>query len=227
MQSFSSEKCVSVGSRDRSARVWKILDGTQLVYPLPMGMKSIRSSVIAQSDAPPAYAGSLDCVAVIDEQHFVTGDDNGDIMLWALNKKKPQYVARLAHGVDESAVMTQYSSDSGMERTWLPPQPRWITCLASIPYTDVLCTGSWDGKLGLWKVSDDLKRIELMKYLDTGVRGVINGITINELGKRGADGVQIVLAIGAECRLGRWRKVKGGKNCAMVLNLEHSSKRKE
>ena len=32
---------------------------------------------------------------------------------------------------------------------------------------------------------------------------------MEELGKRGADGVRVVLGIGAECRLGRWKTVKG------------------
>src|SRR5271169_6739449 len=90
--SFASERCVSVGSRDRSARVWKIIDETQLVFQ-QQPHKGI-------STAEWVPEGSIDCVAIIDEQHFVTGGDNGDIVLWSLQKKKPQYIKRSAHGFD-------------------------------------------------------------------------------------------------------------------------------
>jgi len=66
---FSRERCVSVGARDRSARVWKVVDETQLVFKI-----SEKSNKSNEKSSP---AGSIDCVAVIDEQHFVTGGDNG------------------------------------------------------------------------------------------------------------------------------------------------------
>lgn len=163
--------------------------------------------------------GSMDCVAVIDEQRFVTGSDNGDIILWALNKKKPQFIKRLGHGVDEPLSAVEASAEKDPIEAGIPPQPRWIMSLASLPYTDLFFSGSWDGKLGMWKVSEDLRKFELIQYIDIGIKGVINGISLEELGKRGADGVRIILAIGTECRLGRWKTVKGGRNCVVILNF--------
>lgn len=159
---------------------------------------------------------------MVDEQHFLTAGDNGDIILWSLNKKKPQFVYRLGHGVDDVISAEKNSAEQQPDEVVIPPQPRWITCLASVPYTDLFFSGSWDGKLGVWKVSEDLRRFELVRYIDTGARGVINGISVEEVGKRGTDGVRVVLAIGAEARLGRWKRIKGGKNCAIILNLGFS-----
>jgi ribosomal RNA-processing protein 9 len=210
LASFSSERCVSVGARDRSARVWKIVDETQLVFQIPPDQR-LRDESFPE--------GSVDCVAVIDEQHFITGGDNGDIILWALNKKKPQYIKRLAHGVDTPLSPEENSAETNPEPVGIPAQPRWITCLASLPYTDLFFSGSWDGKLGMWKVSEDLRKLELIKFIDLGIKGVINGICVEEVGKRGGDGVRVGLAVGAECRLGRWKKVKGGRNCAVIVNF--------
>ena len=222
--SFASERCVSVGARDRSARVWKIVDETQLVYQISGDASSllkekVRSSVTGQAMKDPVPEGSMDCVAVIDEQRFVTGSDNGDIILWSLNKKKPQFTYRLGHGEDPPLSPAEHSAEMTPEDAGIPPQPRWITCLASLPYTDLFFSGSWDGKLGMWKVSEDLKRFELLQYIDLGIRGVINGISVEERGKRGVDGVRVILAIGAESRLGRWKTIKGGKNCALIVSL--------
>ena len=195
--------------------MWKIIDETQLVYQIPKPQPQ-------QVPAPPEAGfpeGSMDCVAVIDEQRFVTGADNGDIILWSLNKKKPQFVQRLGHGVDDPLPPEQCSAEVHPEGNGVPPQPRWITALVSLPHTDVFFSGSWDGRLGVWKVSEDLRKLALVEYIELGVKGVINGISVQEMGKRGQDGVQVVLGIGSEIRLGRWKRVKGGKNCALILNF--------
>jgi ribosomal RNA-processing protein 9 len=222
--SFNTERCVSVGARDRSARVWKIIDETQLVFNITgdataLLKDKVRSSTAGERRQESFPEGSMDCVAVIDDQHFLTGSDNGDIILWSLNRKKPQFIKQSGHGVDASLSSEENSAEQFPAAVEIPPQPRWITCLASLPYTDLFFSGSWDGKLGVWKVSDDLRRFELKEYIDIGVRGVINGISVQEVGKRGANGVRVILAVGAECRLGRWKRVKGGRNCAIILNL--------
>lgn len=215
--SFHSERCVSVGARDRSARVWKIIDETQLVYQIPKEQFSQKPQPSQGEERFPE--GSMDYVAVIDEQHFITGGDNGDIILWSLNKKKPQFVQRLAHGVDAPLTPERASAEMLPEGNGVPPQPRWITSLVSVPYTDVFFSGSWDGRLGMWKVSEDLRKFELLRYIEFGIKGVVNGISVQEVGKRGGDGVQVILALGTEVRLGRWQKVKGGKNCNLILKF--------
>jgi ribosomal RNA-processing protein 9 len=159
-------------------------------------------------------------VAVVDEQHFITGGDNGDIILWSLNKKRPQYIKRTTHDFDPSPLPSQHSAElNPPEDTSIPPQPRWITCLTSLPYTDLFFSGSWDGRLGMWRVTEDLRRFELVRWIELGVRGVVNGICVSEVGRRGEEGVRVTVAVGTEGRLGRWKTVKGGKNCVIVLEM--------
>lgn len=208
----------------------------------------------------------MDRVAMIDEEMFVTGGDNGSISLWVTHKKKPIFILPLAHGIDPPLTPEEASAerDPRTAATAVPaPSPRWITALTTIPYSDVILSGSWDGHLRAWKVSDDRKKIETIGVLgslknqtsaemstkrdtadrmasddDSGigmgtslsptakadgenqpiVRGVINDISIFERGDRGRDGACIVVAIGKEHRLGRWKRVPG-KNGAMVFEV--------
>lgn len=72
---LAGERCVSVGARDRTARLWKIVDETQLVF---RGGGSGEGKVRKNKDGSIRHEeGSMDCVAMLDEEHFVTGSDNG------------------------------------------------------------------------------------------------------------------------------------------------------
>ena len=63
------ERCVTVGGRDASARVWKIVEESQLVFNGPQS--------------------SIDCVAMLNEDHWVTGGEDGHLAVWGIHKKKP------------------------------------------------------------------------------------------------------------------------------------------
>lgn len=65
---LAAERCVTVGARDRTARLWKIVDETQLVF---------RGGGESKKRQVGFVEGSMDCVTMIDEEHFVTGSDNG------------------------------------------------------------------------------------------------------------------------------------------------------
>lgn len=150
---MGQDVCVSVGARDRTARLWKVVDEAQLVFR-------------GESSKNDTYAnGSIDCVATIPPAHFVTGSDSGSLSLWSMHKKKPLHNIQIAHGVDEPPPMEQVTSeiDQGViERLKLAdlrkPVPRYITALTSVPGTDIVLSGSWDGWIRAWKVSDD-KRV--------------------------------------------------------------------
>lgn len=60
------EKPVSCGGRDRSVRLWKVVDESQLVYT--------------------SHGESLDCIAMINDHLFVTGDQDGSVesAVWRL-----------------------------------------------------------------------------------------------------------------------------------------------
>ncbi len=226
-----------------------------------------------------AHEGRIDQVAMVDDELFVTGSDNGSLALWSTQKKKPLFVLPLAHGLDPPLDLTATSAERTPDPrrvTAPPPQPRWITALRAIPYSDVVLSGSWDGCIRVFKISDDKRRIEPVgilgaapaaaaKTTDTPskgggdddddddalatsngvngshvssksksksspgnqgeaggrfvIRGVVNGISTFERGERGKDGLCVVVAVGKEHRLGRWKHVPGGRNGAVIFEV--------
>ena len=237
---LAHERCISVGARDRTARLWKVVEESQLVFRGGGGEKKAKSSL----GPPKVLEGSMDRVAMIDEETFVTGGDNGCLSLWVIHKKKPVFTLPLAHGMEPPLPPDEASAETDPERRVVPmPQPRWITALTAIPYSDVILSGSWDGQVRAWRVSDDKKKIETMGVLGSStseppstngvllnhsihtsdeahftVRGVVNDISVFERGERGKDGACVVVALGKEHRMGRWKKVQG-KNGAVVFEV--------
>ncbi len=245
LAAMSLDQCVSVGARDRTARLWKVVDEMQSVYR-------------ADSSKHAEYVtGSVDCVAALQPAHFVTGSDSGAIQLWSVHRKKPMFTIEKAHGVEEPDPLEKVSSEIGEEvlerlrkADTRRPIARGITALATVSGTDVVVSGSWDGWVRVWKVSDD-KRVLLpfgvvgkpVGFINGGigngehekdregpVRGVINSLAVFERrketqsefgGKKDGDtvGFCIVAGTGKEMRLGRWRKFPSGKNGAVVLEV--------
>jgi ribosomal RNA-processing protein 9 len=242
---LAQERCISVGARDRTARLWKVVEETQLVFR--GGGSSEKKSKPSSSRHTKTQEGSIDRVAMIDEEMFVTGSDNGGLSLWAIHKKKPVFTLPLAHGVAEQMKTEEYSAEAIPDPSIVPaPSPRWITALATIPYSDVVLSGSWDGCVRAWRVSPDKKKIEPMGVVGEGViipetngpvngerredgeqegaiKGVVNDISVFERGDRGKDGVCVVVALGKEHRFGRWNEVKG-KNGGVVFEIPRVQK---
>jgi len=202
-----------------------------------------------------AAEGSMDRVAVVDNDLFVTGSQNGSISLWTTQKKKPLFVFPQAHGVEPPLDISQSSAEKAPDANVPPPppQPRWITALRSIPFSDVILSGSSDGYIRVWKLSADKKKLEAAGVLgssvegashrvngtashapaasgegskggDKVIKGVVNDISVFERGDRSKDGICVVAAIGKEHRLGRWLKVPKGRNGAMVFEVPRTPK---
>lgn len=233
---LAQERCISVGARDRTARLWKVAEETQLVFRGGSGSKSNDERKKPRGSAngtiaPQAriYAeGSIDRVALIDEETFITGSDNGSLSLWTLHKKKPVFTVHVAHGLDPPLAPEEASAEQ-VPNPEVPakPQPRWITALATVPYSDLVLSGSWDGCVRVWKVGKEKKRIEtvgVLGRLEEGggaegeVRGVVNDIGVFERGERGKGGICVVVGVGTEHRLGRWKTMMG-KSGAVVFEV--------
>jgi ribosomal RNA-processing protein 9 len=103
-----------------------------------------------------------------------------------------------------------------------PRLPRYVTALATVPYADLILTASWDGWIRAWRVGSDKRTIEPVGKIgqipeeegEDGVliRGIVNGLSVQERGDRGKEGLCVVAAVGKEPRLARWMsgKVKNG-----------------
>ncbi|TDZ53619.1 putative WD repeat-containing protein [Colletotrichum trifolii] len=242
IDALAQERCVSVGARDRTARLWKVAEETQLVFRGGSVDKKSRPDVDPRS-LP--HEGSMDRVAMIDDELFVTGSDNGSLALWSVTKKKPLHILAMAHGLEHALSPQEVSADRDPDASIVPPpQPRWITALKTIPYSDVVLSGSWDGCIRVWRLSEDKRKLEPVGTLSSeaernakgasaeaaagGLKGVINDIAIFERGERGQDGVCVVAAVGKEHRLGRWQMRKGqGKNGGYVFEVPRVVKKLE
>lgn len=174
---LAQERCVSVGARDRTARLWKVVDETQLVF------RGGGSGAKGYANQPSYSEGSMDRIALIDEDTFVTGSDNGSISLWNQHKKKAVFTIPSAHGLDTVLPPDEASADdnTAIDRPPRVPQPRWITALTTIPYSDLVFSGSWDGHVRVWRVASDKKRLEPVGIAGaTPVKGIINDIAVFE-----------------------------------------------
>lgn len=231
IDALAQERCVSVGSRDRTARLWKVAEESQLVF---RGGGSVDKKMRLEGVDPASlrHEGSMDRVAMIDDELFVTGSDNGSLALWSLTKKKPVCVVPAAHGLEEAMKPGEYSAEEKPDRRAAPvPVPRHVTALRTVPFSDLILSGSWDGYVRVWRLSEDKKAVEPVGVLGrtqvnsngngdaVGIKGVINDIAVFERGEKGSDGLCVVAAVGKEHRLGRWKVENGGKNGGVVFEI--------
>ncbi|EYE94787.1 ribosomal RNA-processing protein RRP9 [Aspergillus ruber CBS 135680] len=153
LAAMTIDQCISVGARDRTARLWKVVEEAQLVF---RGGASRNAAY---------HENNLDCIAPLPPSHFVTGSDSGSLALWSIHKKKPLHVIPLAHGLDPIPPLEDLSPELDQQTAatnsrYLRPMPRWITALTTVPGTDIVLSGSWDGWIRAWKISED-KRVIL------------------------------------------------------------------
>ncbi|KAG1743732.1 WD40 repeat-like protein [Suillus paluster] len=251
LDALRGETAVTAGARDRTIRFWKIADESQLVFR-GGGKSAIRelleggafeghedeehvngvdvdgqkSNKGKEKMKESRYAeGSIECVAMIDETTFVSGGDTGSICLWNTQKKKPVYTQTLCHGFHEVQ-----SSTEGLVRT-----PRWITAVASLRYSDMFTSGSWDGAVRLWKLDQKLRSFSLVGSIPAP--GVCNSLQLLVLPKGALENASwrekeqrpltkspvqpalLVVGLGQEHRLGRWLSVKEGVTNATTVHI--------
>jgi ribosomal RNA-processing protein 9 len=255
VDALAQERCVSVGARDRTARYWKVAEESQLVFRGGGGEKKHRLPPNIDP-ASAAHEGSMDRVAMLDDEIFVTGSDNGDLSLWSIQRKKALHVVPRAHGIEPPLKLSEASADKNPDPSVIPaPQPRSITALRTIPYSDVILTGSWDGCVRVWRLSEDKRKIEVVGVLGGAssppsssaattngistnkaggqepntdlVRGIVNDIAMFERGERGRDGLCVVAVTGKELRLGRWKSVKEGRCGAVIFEVPKLDPKKQ
>lgn len=163
VSALAQEKCVTVGARDRTARLWKVVEESQLVFR-GGGAPSKPKDASDFSTSKPRNEGSMDRVACIDDETFITGSDNGSLSIWNIHKKKPVFTYPLAHGLDPALPIDSLSAEAVPEEEYVfqDPQPRWITALRAIPFSDTFVSGSWDGHVRAWRLTPDKRRIEAL-----------------------------------------------------------------
>lgn len=219
ISSLGRETCVSVGSRDKTAMFWKISEESRLTFrggdSTEKKHKKKKGQDEENDELPFHSKGSIDVVTMLDESHFVTGSDNGNISLWSLAKKKPLSTKRLAHGLLPQFKPNQASAEVNEDEAnrQIPErQPYWITSIHAIPYSDLFVSGSYSGSIKLWKLDQDgLRNFKLIGEINN-INGVVVDIKSAEI--KNENKVSIYALISKEHKFGRWLgKVQGARNC--------------
>ena len=138
ISSLRAERVASCGA-DSSVRLWKIPEETQLVFHGNQG-------------------SSIDTITMVNEQYYVTGADDGSLVLWFSGRKKPVYTVPKAHGPSN-----------------------WISSTAMLDDSDLLATGSCDGYIRLWKV--DLQGRQIVPVGAIPASGFVNALAFCKKGE--------------------------------------------
>ncbi|XP_008317944.1 U3 small nucleolar RNA-interacting protein 2 isoform X2 [Cynoglossus semilaevis] len=177
LDGLSRECCVTAGGRDGTVRVWKIAEESQLVFH--------------------GHEGSIDCVQLINEEHMITGADDGSVCLWSVNKKKPLCTVKQAHGCH---------GDTSLE------QPHWISSVAALQNSDTVASGSHNSLVQVWKCGQKYRGLQPL--FSVPLSGFINCL------KFSSSGQFLVAGVGQEHRLGRWWRLKEAKNGIYIIPLK-------
>ncbi|KAF3829090.1 hypothetical protein GH733_003354 [Mirounga leonina] len=181
LDALSRECCVTAGGRDGTVRVWKIPEESQLVFY--------------------GHQGSIDSIQLINEEHMVSGADDGSVALWGLSKKRPLALQREAHGL---------RGEPGLE------QPFWVSSVAALLNTDLVATGSHSSCVRLWQCGEGFRRLDPL--CDIPLVGFINSL------KFSSSGDFLVAGVGQEHRLGRWWRIKEARNSICIIPLHRTSR---
>lgn len=221
---------MTTGSRDRTCRLWKILEESQLVFRGGGGGLKITEDLVVMEELGDTAkkrekddglsGGTIDVVAMVDEDLFVSGSDSGSISLWNTTRKKPIFTKRGCHGVD-ALVRTNGVDGKTVAHVATSPSDDtvcgWIVALATVRYSDLFASGAGDGYIRIWKLSQTKKSFGLVNCIP--VDGFINGIVFFRVGEAEEEEVVLGAAVGQEHRLGRWWRRKDVRNHLFVLSL--------
>jgi len=184
IDSLTRERAITAGGGDSSIRVWKIIEESQLVFH--------------------GHKGSIDCISLINEEHFVSGASDNTLALWGIHKKKPI-----------TTVVNAHSGTGDVQNT----DESWISAVTALPNSDLIATGSKDGCIRLWCCSADFKSLRPIGKVPAV--GFVNGLRFS------SNGDFLVAAIGQEHRLGRWWRDKKARNSTLIIPLNRKTQAKQ
>jgi ribosomal RNA-processing protein 9 len=163
------------GGVDKTVRLWKVERDTHLMFN--------------------KHSYAVDSVCVVDQDRFVSGSQDGSVMLWSQTSKKPLASTSLG-------------------------SRQWVSALGAVRRGDIVFSGSSAGKLQGWRLAKaeggtDKKGFEFVPALDSiQLPGCINQIVV---GKR-----IVACAVGKELKAGRWIYERSMRNGVVIMPLSYS-----
>jgi len=178
MDIYHKQRPVTAGM-DKTVRLWKVDKETHLMFS--------------------KHTYSVDAVAVLDHERFVSGSQDGNLFLWTHTSKKP--IASASVGSKE-----------------------WVTSLGAMKGCDVFFSGSTAGNLRAWHVVPRTAAAEETDGKKGGVTlqeacapvnipGCLNGIAV---GQR-----LVACAVGRDHKFGGWYFDKRAKNGILMVPVSY------
>lgn len=237
------ERCVTAGARERTLRLWKIVEESQLVYRGGGSFEDEARLAPKAAENQAALGASVDVVVFVDDEHWISGSDTGALSLWNFQRKKPLFVRLRAHKTNADAFREPLFETA-------PPASCGIVSLASVKYSDLFASGSWNGSVLLWKLEGDKK--SFAPLCEIPAPGFINSLCffyaprdttvfpesdqkptsklvnppLPHLSQQASTthdqlnySLYLVLGIGQEHKLGRWRHLQHVHNGVELIKL--------
>ena len=146
------------------------------------------------------HTAAVDCCSMLSATAFASGSQDGALALWSSQRKRPLATVAAAHG----------------ESQW--GGPAWLTSLAAPPFSDLLISGSHDGRLRFWHADEGARA--LTPVMSAPLVGFVNGLAVAPSGRF------VVAAVGQEHRLGRWFRIPEARNSLAVVPLPEAAHRR-
>jgi ribosomal RNA-processing protein 9 len=156
---------------------------------------------------------TIDTLTALNNSCFLSGDSEGGIAVWRTNKKKPLFKLPACHGVQKQVNFEhRFFNTEGVSfgETYNINNP--ILSLASVKNSDLVFSGSNDGKLNFYKYYKDNYTIENINSIDLGL-SCVNSIKVSKTGDF------LIATNSKEPRLGRWDVVPTAKNGISIVKL--------
>ena len=134
---------------------------------------------------------SIDCVSMFNNHYCVSGTQDGKICLWDLTKKKPLATVNNAHGPGN-----------------------WISAVAAMRYRKLFASGSYDGFVRFWKVTEKWGIEEVHKVELTGH---VTDLRFSD------DGTMLAVQLSSEQRLGRWIPAIKAKQGVYIIKVQETA----
>lgn len=177
------ERVLSAG-RDRTLRLWKIPEESQLVFR--------------------GHAAHMESCCFISNGEFLSGSDDGCVALWNTIRKKPVSIMRNAHGSSSGVQHHTAENANGLAAAAGGAAESWVGAVAVCSSSDLAASGAGDGTVQLWALEDANRSLRALHGL--GVKGFVNSLAFANSGRF------LLAGTGQEPRMGRWARNPDAEN---------------